>query len=319
MSKKALTLLSIAVLASIYLYQNSGEQPQQKAESNSSSQELPAITELDKPTSTPQLQQQPVDIQVPAAKQEDKNDVVEQESIPEENPHSLEYLKTLEPSELLKTLAKLSQDDNSNISETLLQLLREYHIDPNQPLRGNGSNSTHYTAMFAALVLDENLTVEQLQEFLTLGSEVAETPTWADMVGDVRDFELAKTLIQSREFIPEAKMRMGKSAFISGNTETYRYIAENVDGFLEKNHEYIQEITNESFNNRYRYFNNKEKTRFPVGSKEYIAHHHWKFSSLADQIQFALTSNQLSTEQRLELQAKLQEVNKTLGELVTTE
>lgn len=144
---------------------------------------------------------------------------------------SIERFYGLSEQEILVELARDAVHDSGAITETLLILVELGIIDVNMPMR-QGVDSSHYTPLFAAIVLDNDISGEQIQRFLDAGAYLQHPWRWSYPIPRLNKLEAAITLIEQASFGSDMNERLIRGAFSWGNDELFNYLTDDVSPAL---------------------------------------------------------------------------------------
>lgn len=238
----------------------------------------------------------------------------------------LDDFRGLDPQEQIISLIKAAQSGELEYTNTLLALVENGVVDPNASFRPDVG---HYTPLFAALVLDHDLTVEQVQKFLALGTNISNPEHWPALMGRIakhKNFEVGRIFIENGDYSREQLEQLAVRAFGQLNTDLYTHLSSLNEGFIENNIDQLSEYSTHNIQTAFGAYNKQRKVLVPgdnltsayygPGSPEYRLHYIEKFYQVQSNINFLLASNALSVDKRQELQKSLAEVENRIAEIL---
>lgn len=211
-----LTLLLLGYFTAVYYFVHEATGYKQSSSRNTSHWHAEKNTErlkIESPTNTEDF----VDI---------SQDIKEIHTLNNLIQNRLNQFSGLSEQEIIVSLFKAEQRGESLIVETLLALLEYGKLEPNASMR-SGSNSQHYTPLFAAMVLDKTLTQEQIEAFILLGAYIQPTTIWARTIGSLEDPDTVELLLSEGRFDHNSVKSVVKHAFKLGNSDTFSVLMDN--------------------------------------------------------------------------------------------
>lgn len=127
--------------------------------------------------------------------------------------------------EILIDLAKLSRLEGINRTDLILKLIEEGILEVNTPMR-EGERSEHYIPLYAALILDADISAQQVRQFFELGTDISLSPpgAWVRKTANIRDIEVVKVLLENNAVAKDYGRGLIGSAALSHNAHLINYL-----------------------------------------------------------------------------------------------
>ncbi|EKE79913.1 hypothetical protein [Idiomarina xiamenensis] len=147
---------------------------------------------------------------------------------------NLNIYESLTYQEILTRLAKSASRDEIDISAVLLALIENGTLDVNTPMR-QGAQSSHYTPLYVALVLDDDITTEQIQSFIKMGAYIEANSMWTRQLAKLQDVVAAELLIDAAGYGPEQTEELLQAVFQQANVNLFNRLVEKGDFIIDSN------------------------------------------------------------------------------------
>jgi len=134
----------------------------------------------------------------------------------------------LNGNEIYHKLVMLEKGSTPSVSDILLALIEQGVLSTTTAVKTD-HNGFEYSALFTALVLQPNITAENIDAFLQLGSDIGSDDLWLSVITTTTNSEASELLFDHAAFGPEDQEQLLQNAFMAGNRDLFTHMMQSDD------------------------------------------------------------------------------------------